>query len=381
MAIVAIPGPGPLMPSIPSFTFGNDSTMLNRTAATIDATGEKYAMVGRHWNKDRATKSIRKVGILFGSVVKAGGSALTLSLQDVSLTLGPPLTPDETQDQAVAIANASATFASNTFHLTGNLSADRSTAFGALLAVVIEFDGGGRLSSDSVGFSTWSRSGVSHETLQLGGSLKTASWGVVNQFPIVLFEYDDGTFGTLAGCWPCSTVNVIGIDSSTTPDEVGIEFQVPTPMSVDGGWGALWVTAAVTFDVVLYDGTSPMSGGTVSIDPQAIRVAGVYQMCGFTFDNAIDLQANHTYRVVFKPTTAAAQLNIPYFDVGASGHMQALPMGEAFTYTGRTDGGSFSPTTTRRVFMGLRQSGYEAGGGGGGAPIISTHATPIIRGA
>jgi hypothetical protein len=116
----------------------------------IDATGEKIAFIGRFWNKDRATKNITKVGFCFGAVTKAGGSGLTVSLQNVNLGAGPPFRPDEIQDQTVAIANGDAAFATNTWYQTAALSTNRTVAFGELLAVVIEYNGAGRLGSDSV---------------------------------------------------------------------------------------------------------------------------------------------------------------------------------------------------------------------------------------
>jgi len=118
-------------------------SMVN--AATIDATGEKLAWCGGFVHQDRAAKDITRVGFFFGSsLIKAGGSSLTVSLQDVSATAAP-LQPDETQDQTVAIANGDAGFASSTWYRTGALSANRTVSHGEQLAVVLEFDGGGRL--------------------------------------------------------------------------------------------------------------------------------------------------------------------------------------------------------------------------------------------
>src|SRR5688572_15951850 len=74
------------------------------TALTIDATGEKTSYAGKVFYPDRssATKAITKVGFRFAAVTKAGGSALTVSLQNVTGVTGAgtggPMVGDETQD-------------------------------------------------------------------------------------------------------------------------------------------------------------------------------------------------------------------------------------------------------------------------------------------
>jgi len=117
----------------------------------IDATGEMAAFCGRVWFSARSgTKNLSRVGFRFGAVTKSGGSGLTVSLQDVTLSAGPPMQPDGTQDQTVAIANGNASFASNTWIRTGTFSASRTVTYGDLLAVNVEYDGGGRTNPDSV---------------------------------------------------------------------------------------------------------------------------------------------------------------------------------------------------------------------------------------
>src|SRR5688572_26574526 len=103
----------------------------------IDATGEQFAISGPVWFKEgTGTKDITRVGFSFGTITKAGGSGLTVSLQNVSAVAGPPLQPDGTQDQTVAIANGNAAFASNTWIRTDALSANRTVSFGENLSVV-----------------------------------------------------------------------------------------------------------------------------------------------------------------------------------------------------------------------------------------------------
>lgn len=322
------------------------------TSSVIDATGEKFAWIGRVWNPDRTTKSIRKVGFRFGTVTKSGGSGLTVSLQNVDTANGPPYQPDGTQDQTVAIANGDAGFASNTWYQTAALSADRSVAFGELIAVVIEYDGSGRLGSDTVSLNNIATSPVQQT---LGGSLLTASWAAVAIAPNVILEFSDGTFGTLEGGYPASAITATAFNSGSTPDERALEFTFPVAVKADGAWINVSVAGGTSdFDVVIYEGTT--AHRTVSIDANTVRVAsgGIV----FVTFAEITFSKDVTYKLALKPTTAN-NVSAYYIDVANADHKQAF-IGESWNYTERTDGGAWSATTlTRQLFGGIRLSSIQ----------------------
>jgi hypothetical protein len=356
MAFVALPGVGLWWPDL-----GQDMA-INPSFQTgvIDATGEKFAFCGRYWNDAHASKSISRVGLRFGSVTKAGGSGLTVSLQDVTLTTGGPMQPDEVQDQTVAIANGDASFASNTWIRTGTLSATRSLAIGDLVAVVVEFDGSGRLGADSVQISALSSDRASPQR-QASAVLKTASWAGLQAVPNLVLEADDGTFGTLEGAWPCSAFNNHAYNSGSTPDEYAMEFTVPVPVKVDGLWCSTALAGATTdFDLVLYEGTTALA--TVSVDGHN---AGSTSSRGCWAPIAEQtLAVGTTYRVAVKPTTAN---NVTAYSVEVSDalHWALTPGGAGCTYTTRTDAGSWAAaTSTRRFFAGVRISAVHDGSGG-----------------
>lgn len=338
------------------------SLLPSSQQTVIDATGEKFAWIGRVWNKDRATKSVTKVGFRFGPVTKSGGSALTVSLQDVDLANGPPFQPDGTQDQTVAIANADAGFASNVWYQTGNFSADRSVSFGELLAVVIEYDGSGRLSSDSVQISNHSLSNGNQNFLNTGIALYTASWAHASNRPNILLEFSDGTFGTLDGAFPASSITgSVAFNADTNPDENALEFTVPFPCKVDGAWiVALVASATANFEVVLYAGTTALA--TVPIDANTAYNTGGAAMVIVPFSE-VTLSPGTTYRLAVKATVSAQSVTIYYFNVAAAGHFQAHAGGTSWVYNTRNDGGSWgTATATRRPFAGIRISALDAGG-------------------
>lgn len=324
----------------------------------IDATGEKVAIIGRVWNKDHTTKNITKVGFRFGVVTKAGGSALTVSLQDVNLAAGGPYQPDETQDQTVAIANADAGFVSNSWYQTNALSAVRSVAFGEHLAVVVEYDGAGRLAADAVNL-TGLQVAASNRFLTSGMALKTAGWAVSTAQSNVILEFDDGTFGTLSESLPYSTFAVLAYNSGSAADEVALEFTVPFSCKVDGAYVIMATAfAASDFDVVLYDGTTVLA--TASSDGNTAEATGTNRVHVVTFAEQT-LVPGTVYRLSLKPTTTNG-VSLHYFEVAAANHMQALPGGTSWVYTTRVDAGAWAaPTTTRRPWAGLRISALDNG--------------------
>jgi hypothetical protein len=358
MAYVKVPG------DFRMAWWGRIAQSLSISAALlIDATGEKAAFQGPvQWNDNSTSKDITKVGIRFGTVTKAGGSALTLSLQNVSTAAGTPMQPDETQDQTVAIANANAAFASNAYLHSAALSANRTVSRDELLAVVLEYDGAGRLGSDSVVLS-------GHASVDTGGYaramavLKTGgTWAQQSVLSNVILEFTDGSFGTLGGGMPFSAVNNHAYKSDSSPDEYALKFQLPFAGKIGGV--DLWnYMAAVTsdFSVVLYD-----SDGTTAL--ATTTVSGYHGFASFRemfvpFSTEIAFAANTNYWISVKPTQATSLVYIAYTDVSAVGHMDAYIGGQNWLMNSRTDAGAWSNVTTRKPWIAPRVSSIDTGGG------------------
>jgi hypothetical protein len=334
--------------------------------ATIDATGEMFAFVGRVMFPPGTAgpKDIRKVQFRFGSVTKSGGSGLTVSLQDVDTANGPLHRPDGTPDQTVAIANGNASFATSTWITTGNLSADRTVALGELLAVVIEYDGSGRLSSDSVQISFI---GLGNANQTFGGGapvLFTASWANSQGTNNVVLEFSDGTFGTLEYARICSATTGPAISSSTTPDEVALKWTPNFNCKVSGAYVTLAPTTNTNnFDVVLYEGTTPLQ--TVSVDSNALAATGVHHI--IVMFPETELTSGTAYYLAYKPTTTGNSV-LTSFDVAHADHLGLAEGGTAMHYASRTDAGAWTPVTTRRPDFGflITAREYDTGAAAGG---------------
>lgn len=335
----------------------------NTGSSVIDATGEKYAWIGRvTWaDKSVSSRAIRRARFLFGSVTKAGGSALTFSLQNVDTANGPPAQPDGTQDQTVAIANANAAFLSNTYITTGDLSADRTVSLGEYIAAVLEYDGSGRLGADSVAIShILPSTGI----LADGPSLFTASWATVGAFNGIVFECADGAVATLDPALPTSSSTAtLSFNSGSAADEVALKFTPDFACRIDALWASCFPTGiAADFDVVLYQGTTVLQ--TVSVDANTAPNTSTPRTYILPIAETT-LTAGVTYYVALKPTTAN-NVTMRYVDVSSSAIRDLLPGGAQCSYSTRADAGAWSDTDTRYPYLGVRLSAIDNGAGGGG---------------
>jgi hypothetical protein len=365
MALQTIAGEGFFYPTPQSHSIALISSTL-----TIDATGEKAAFCGLVFFAARTgTKTINKVHFRFGAVTKSGGSGLTVSLQNPGTAL--PMQPDETQDQYRAIGNGEATFASNTWYTSGLVTSDgtdtgvkRTVSFNEPLCVVLEFDGSGRQAPDSIVLSAISSDSNTHAATS---ALKTGgSWANAAVCPGVILEFSDGTFGTLQQGFPCSALNTHAFKQDTAvADEYALEFQVPWPCKVDGAWVLINPSAATgDFDVVLYDGTTAMTNGTVSVPGEFAAVTSNLRFLAVGFAAEITLTANYTYRLAIKPTQTTQNVSVQSIDVANANHFTCWPGGTACTYTTRLDEGSWAAATaTRRLMAGVRISALDDGVG------------------
>jgi hypothetical protein len=364
MALVKLGGMGQQIWYPGQFALPPGSTQ----STAIAATGDKFAMCGRVCIPGGGTKNLQRFGFRFAAAItKAGGSALTGSIQGVLTNTGPPITPDESIVQSVAISNGS--IAANTWIRTGTFTII-SVTHGDRIAVVIEYDGAGRLGADSMTFTTnamaastsgWQGSNVVHKL--------SGTWTIENtEAPNMVLEFDDGTFGTLMGCVPISTINTHTYKQDTASnDEFALAFQPAVPMAVDGFFFPFIPVANTSdFSFILYDGTTPMTGGTLTVDANAVAAIAVRNGM-FPFTQEISLTAGHQYYLSAQPTQTTSNITVYSFDVADAKQLICHPGGQNFNFTTRVDSGAWAAiTTTRRLFAGLHISSLDDGSGSGG---------------
>jgi hypothetical protein len=343
--------------------FFDDNISLSFTASTaLTASTHRHAVCG----VVPKSGTISGIGFRFGAITKGATTALTLSLQDTSLTAGPPAQPDGTQDQTASIGNADIT--ANTWR-TITLGTNRTVTQGDLLSVVWEFatfDAG-----DSIAFS--------HHTVGTGAGpmpqetspahYNGTTWALTANLANILLVYNDGTFGTFTGAQPAESLTSRAFNTGSTPDERGNLWIPHADMKVRGI--AAFFTPSANADLVLYD-----SGGTalatVSVDSNTIRSASsrIYQG---VFSADVSVSGGSTYYVTLKPTTATS-VNIITIGYNAAGHLEASMMGDSFYSATRTDAGAWTTNTAEQHPIGVIVSEIGSTGGGGGSVAL-----PVAR--
>lgn len=329
---------------------------LLATSLLIDATGEKIAMVGRYWNAERASKTIDGVEFLTGALTSAGGSELTISLQTVLLTTGPPGRPNESTPLASVTDVPISTFTANTW--SGIDFADtEAVTHGQLLSVVWEFDAGGRLGADAFRLAGM-QTNIASFSHTLISNLKTGgTWGNLGVLPNIVFRHTDGTFGTLKGAFVASSITSHSIASNTTPDEIAVGIFHPVPASIDSFRGAASLSGDT--DIVLYTGTTALD--TASIDANTVAGGGGYRQWETPFPPRA-LTANTLYRLAYKPSTTTLVI---FYSVNVNDAAFVVFHGFDPTnghYWERTDAGAWGgELTTRVLFMGYELSHFDDG--------------------
>lgn len=336
-------------------------------SATIAATGDKTSFCGKVWIPSGVSKNITRVGFRSGSIVSAGGSGLTISIQACSTSAGAPIQPTETQIKTASLALNTVT--SNTWVRSAALNSTYTVNPGDAIAVVIEYDGGGRLGADS--FSITSLSATASVSLLSAVVTKTSgAWAAASVCPNIVLEFDDGTWGTLIGAFPCSAINTHTFNSGSSPNEYALAFQVPFSCSVDGAFFEGVVPAGASFSVNLYDGTSVMTGGSISVDAHQVQSTSE-RRAYVPFTAPVQLSINHQYYIAITPS-AVTSMSTYSFDVNDANHLQFHPGGKNFNHATRSGGAWAAVTTTRRLYAGLHISHLDDGTGGGstGASIL-----------
>lgn len=341
-------------------------------STNMSTANSKLYYVGRFFHHDYTAKTVTGVIFRFGSITKSSGTTtLRVGLQDVDLTNGPPGRGDGTFDQSYTIANADAGWASNVTY-TATLGATRSLTYGDLICVAFDFPTyGGSDNSNITGqaftLPTGSNDNGCLTTLETAGPTYTAQ----SVQPNIIFVCDDGTFGSLDGAYAFSAISNQAYNSGSAPNEYGLEFVLPFPVTINGVLASINVASGADFRVNLYNGDSLMSGFPITVDANATANTG-NRLTTVSLPPT-DLLANTTYRLSLEPTTAN-NLTLQYYDVGANGHFGAHPAPLTWLWNSRS-GTWGSPTNTRRPVMALRFSGFHdgiSGSGGVSLPRVFT---------
>jgi hypothetical protein len=354
------------------------STEAPNTIATLNAATDKLAFIGYAYIDGRAaSKTISAAGggsISFrtGTVTFANGStSVTVGIQDVDATNGPPVQPDGSFDVASAAlvggGGGITTAAWNTITMTGG-SGSKTIAQGDLIAVVIDMTARG--GADSVVIN----SGIP-TAYQLPACVEFAgAWTDRASAPNCLITFDDGTLGIIDSGMPFTNISTELYADSDNPDERGMIFQVPFECKVDGLMVRALRASGTTSDatLTLYETPTGTPASLAAVTVLADQLAG--SSAGFITANLaseITLAANTDYCLAFR-ATGAGQIGPAICTFANEAYRTFLPGGTTLAKATRNNGsGAFTPQSpaVTMYHMAVRISAVEAsaGGGAGGA--------------
>jgi hypothetical protein len=358
MAKTKLSGNGVLWPYWPANVQHSAQPLVSNATVAAAAAAKLFAIGAVEW-ADGGTHDIDKV--IFRGTATSPSYTLRISLQDVDTAAGPVGRSDGVVDQYGEIVNPSTGAPVHTV----TLDADRtSVASGTLLAVVFDYSA---YVSGSMGIATMNVPSNSSPHRPLVSSFDgTATYAIVGTIPAITFEAADGTFGQFAGAYPAvsGVTNVTAFGSGSTPDEVAVEFTVPGTVWCGGARVLINAAASADYDIVLYNGTTPIASHSVITDTTVADATPRWVEARWA---DVQLDPGATYRLAIKPTTANL-VTLYYLDVSVAGHLNAFS--GTMAYTTRTDAGAFAaPTTTRQLFASLKITAFNTGGGG--SPLAS----------
>ncbi len=349
----------------------NAAPSFTTNALLIDAIDESVAFIVQA----PRTGTINKVG--WGTRTVTTGATLDVRIESIAsaakFPAGTLFGTNTNGSQVVADAN------DNTWFLT-SLTSGASVTKGQDIAVVIKNPGASAGNLQIAGFADDANTlDFPYAGLNTGVS-PTISYASAAAAPILAFEYSDSpTVVPVPGCWPMKgTITTTTLGTGSTPDVVGLRFQLPFPCSILGA--APWIDADGDYKMMLVseayhqaNATGILATLTVDHVHENATTAGYHE---HVFAASYDIAANTWYRLVIEPTTATT-LGFHDFDVNTLALMDAYPGGQNFHLTTAKDptgDGSwtnYNSGTFRIPFISLIIDKFDDAVSSGGGAILS----------
>lgn len=322
---------------------------------TLDAESETVAFIFQ-CPRDGV---LNRVAFGLGTVTQAPSNGLVVSFQDVNENG----LPDGTVDQSRVVTSG---ISSNAWIETGLITDDgtddgtkRTVSQGDLIAVVVgfeSFESSDELIVQGNYIGPWSHAGMRFPYNRHSG-------GIVRNGANILLEYETEGYIAVPGATGTGALsNISSLGPATSPDEVGIKFQVPWPVKVKGLYSSInhaFATRAGTY--FLYDENdtelaSKAWDASYATGPSTTNYATIY------FSEEIELSADTTYRLTYLATTLPNQI-VTRHSLGDGSSSKFLPgtwIGDSdIQGTERTDEGAWTDSAFVVPCMGLLISSID----------------------
>lgn len=333
---------------------------------TLDADGEKVLFAGY------APKTGTLDGVILAiyDVTQTPANGLKVSFQDLTTVGGVTGCPDGTADEYRVVAGAS--LSASTTVYTGIMSSDgtdtgtkRTVTQGDPLGVVLEFASFAEGDDIDI-WRTYTYGEKSWCYLYTGGA-----WNPQQLFAAAcVLVYSDGTYAKFDNYFTHirPVITTTTVTSATTPDELGIKFQIPVSAEL---YGISWCGAAQNdLSIKLYNAADTvLSTGAVNLSTGIETYNSIRTVYG-VFPAPIELAADTTYRVTLLP--GASNIGVLNTTYSSAAHLQGDILTNNYVMTSRTDAGSWTDETTKVVAISLMFNSIDTGSGSssGGTKIM-----------
>lgn len=350
---------------------------------TVDAAGEKFAMLGRLYIDGRAASKTLSTGTIqfrTGACTFANaGTTLDIGIQGVLTGTGPPATPDGTFTVKTTLTGGAGitTAAWNTATMN---SGTATLSHGDLIAVV--FDMTARAGVDSVLIASATARNSSHGVgLPNTNAFVAAAWqtGITigaMRLPNVIIVFDDGTLGWIDHTIPVSVAVTTesGFATGTNPNERGMIFQVPWACKIDALWATIGIVSATSdFTLKLYSdptGTPTLVTSLAILAEQLGLTTGsnAQTLVMEALPSEVSLSANTDYMISVL-ATGAGNVNLSAATLGNTAHRATIPGGTTLKKATRNGSAGVFTAENPAVTMyeiGVRISQFHDGASSGG---------------
>jgi hypothetical protein len=357
---------------------GSSGGLSISTVATMDAVDEKCAFAGQVFWADRDPSpktmgSTSKIHFRTGVVTFADAATnVRIGLQDCQTTTVTFLTPDGTFDVYADVAGNSGIISSSDDQalksVTLSTSGSKSVAHGDTIAVV--FDMTARGGTDSLTILGLGGPGALTFPISLS---YTTSWflGSAVGAPWVMLEASDGTLGTFVGGIYIAGINTLSFNSSGTPDEYGLIFQVPFACTMDAVV-AIVATNTVSMDYTIKVYSNPLGTPTVITSIARLGEQGNNSTSErptyFLLPAEVTLQPNTDYCISIE-ATGSGSMTHGVVELGSADHREINGLTNCRMGSRTNGSGAFSETLTSVPLIAARICAFDDGTGLGRASL------------
>lgn len=353
------------MPSMIPYSYGYSYTVL-------DAAGKRCGNIIQIYKSG----NIRKVR--FRTKTVTTGDTLKVTLQTVNTSTGLPTgTLIDAEATGTVVVDAADDNVWKTVDFGGAVTIP--VIQGQFVALVLEWNsyvsGNMQIATTTLmpyqATTMYNTYGITDVTASPGTWLKLTS-AVMH---CITLEYDDGTYAQALEFGSHYGLGAATLSSTTNPDEVGNYIKFPYPFRAVG----IWVIADIDYDVTLSlldTSNNVLANCTVYAGVRDSASVGIHYVLFDPDPSAnVSIIKDTWYRVIITPgASSVGQYSV---DVPSAAAMDALPLGQYCYWTQRTDGGSWSQTTTKRCLIGLIGDQLDNGAGGSGGGIWMPRARQI----